>query len=129
MRIKHYSILALISLVIFSCSHDSDSTPVSPIKISFAHADGSKISENECINPNTKYVIKIETNSKFTTKKKVKKLDYTVNGAVYSMTLSNNDIQTNPITLVDGDNFAQIVGSDIKCNLKYTDQGDFKLVE
>ncbi|OXA75334.1 hypothetical protein SAMN05444397_12010 [Flavobacterium aquidurense] len=129
MRIKHYSILALISIFIFSCSHDSDSTPVAPTKISFAHADGSIISENECINPNSKYVIKIETNSKFTSNKKVKKLDYTVNGTVYSMTLSNNDIQTNPINLVDGDNFAQIVGSDSKCNLKYIDQGDFKLVE
>ena len=128
MKIKQYCILIVIVMFFFGCSSDDDHTPVPP-KISFVHADGSKIADNECISPSVKYAIKIEINSIYNKKAKPVRIDYSVNGVLYTMTFSNNGSQINPITLVDGNNMAQIVGSEYKVNLKYIDQGDFKLVE
>jgi hypothetical protein len=45
------------------------------------------------------------------------------------MTFTSSTSQVNPVTLTNGDNAAQIVGSNYKAVLKYIDQGDFELVE
>jgi hypothetical protein len=45
------------------------------------------------------------------------------------MTFTTAASQVNPITLANGDNTAQVVGSNYKAILKYIDQGDFELVE
>ncbi|KIQ14493.1 hypothetical protein RT99_21820 [Flavobacterium sp. MEB061] len=114
-------------IVSFSCSdHESEITIV-PLSISFVHADGSKITENECISPNVKYGIKIETN--YVDQNRPFRVDYSVNGVVYTMTFTVKTSQVNPITLINGNNEAQIVGSNYKAVLKYVDQGDFELVE
>jgi len=127
MKIKQYYILLLVMIVSFSCSdHESEITIV-PLSISFVHADGSKITENECISPNVKYGIKIETN--YVDQNRPFRVDYSVNGVVYTMTFTVKTSQVNPITLINGNNAAQIVGSNYKAVLKYVDQGDFELVE
>jgi len=127
MKIKQYYILLLVMIVSFSCSdHESEITIV-PLSISFVHADGSKITENECISPNVKYGIKIETN--YVDQNRPFRVDYSVNGVVYTMTFTVKTSQVNPITLINGNNAAQIVGSNYKAVLKYIDQGDFELVE
>ncbi|MFH6951050.1 hypothetical protein ACHRV6_21335 [Flavobacterium sp. FlaQc-51] len=127
MKIKQYYILLLVMIVSFSCSdHESEITIV-PLSISFVHADGSKITENECISPNVKYGIKIETN--YVDQNRPFRVDYSVNGVVYTMTFTVKTSQVNPITLINGNNEAQIVGSNYKAVLKYVDQGDFELVE
>ncbi|SHN19466.1 hypothetical protein [Flavobacterium pectinovorum] len=126
MKIKQYSILILVMIVFFGCS-DQDEITISPQSISFVHADGSKIAENECISPNVKYGIKIETN--YVDQNRPFRVDYSVNGVVYTMTFTVKTSQVNPITLINGNNDAQIVGSNYKAVLKYVDQGDFELVE
>ncbi|WP_417940459.1 hypothetical protein [Flavobacterium sp. RS13.1] len=125
MKIKQYYILLFVMIVSFSCSdHEEEITPRS---ISFVHADGSKITENECISPNVKYGIKIETN--LVDSSRPFRVDYSVNGVLYTMTFTSSTSQVNPVTLTNGDNAAQIVGSNYKAVLKYIDQGDFELVE
>ncbi len=126
MKIKQYYILALVMFLFLACS-EHEETPIYTKGISFVHADGSKISENECISPNTKYGIKIETN--FVDINRPFRVDYSVNGVVYTMTFTTATSQVNPITLANGDNTAQVVGSNYKAILKYIDQGDFQLVE
>ena len=126
MKIKQYSILILVMIVFFGCS-DQDEITIRPQSISFVHADGSKITENECISPNVKYGIKIETN--YVDQNRPFRVDYSVNGVVYTMTFTVKTSQVNPITLINGNNAAQIVGSNYKAVLKYVDQGDFELVK
>lgn len=125
-RIKQYYILALVMFLFFSCS-ESEETAIYSKSISFVHADGTKLAENECISPNVKYGIKIETN--FVDINRPFRVDYSVNGTTYTMTFTTSTSQTNPITLVNGNNTAQIVGSNYKAVLKYVDQGDFELIE
>ncbi|MBF4518999.1 hypothetical protein IRZ71_21805 [Flavobacterium sp. ANB] len=127
MKIKQYSILIAVMIVFFGCSHYEDEIVISPQSISFVHADGSKIAENECISPNVKYGIKIETN--YVDVNRPFRVDYSVNGVVYTMTFTVNTSQINPITLTNGDNSAQIIGSNYKAVIKYVEQGDFELVE
>lgn len=126
MKIKQYYILILVMIVSFSCS-DQDETVIVPQSISFVHADGSKIAENECISPSVKYGVKVETN--YVDANRPFRVDYSVNGVVYTMTFTASTFQINPITLTNGENSAQIVGTNYKAILKYIDQGDFELVE
>ncbi|MCP2029851.1 hypothetical protein L1276_005045 [Flavobacterium sp. HSC-32F16] len=126
MKMKQYYILAVVMFLFLSCSEREETTIYSK-SISFVHADGSIISENECISPNVKYGIKIETN--FVDVNRPFRVDYSVNGVAYTMTFTTVNSQVNPVTLVNGDNAAQIIGSNYKAVLKYVDQGDFELVE
>lgn len=126
MKIKQYYILAFVMFLFLACS-DYEERNIYAKSISFVHADGSKLSENECISPNVKYGIKIETN--FSDINRPFRVDYSVNGVVYAMTFTENTSLVNPITLINGNNAAQIVGTDHKAVLKYIEQGDFELVE
>ncbi|MCM0667355.1 hypothetical protein [Flavobacterium tyrosinilyticum] len=109
-----------------SCS-EHEETPIYTKGISFVHADGTKLSENECISPNVKYGIRIETN--FVDINRPFIVDYSVNGTVYTMTFTTSTSLTNPVVLANGNNTAQIIGSNYKAVLKYVDQGDYELVE
>ncbi|MFB9076323.1 hypothetical protein ACFFLS_19370 [Flavobacterium procerum] len=126
MKNKQYYILILVMFVFLGCS-EHEETEIYVQNISFVHADGSKIAENECINPNVKYGIKVETN--FVDVNRPFRVDYSVNGVVYTMTFTINTSQVNPITLTNGENAAQIIGTNYKATLKYVEQGDFELVE
>lgn len=116
-------------MTFFGCSSDDESIKVKPDAITFVYADGTEIVEKECINPSTKYAVKIEINSKGIKKNEPLRVDYSVNGVVYTMTFSSIGSQINPIKLVEGNNVGQIIGTDYKCNLNYIAQGDFELVK
>lgn len=127
MKIKQIYILILVTIVFFGCSDHEDEITIYPQGISFVHADGSEISKNECINPDLKYAVKVKTN--YVDAKRPFRVDYSVNGVVYTMTFTTSISQINPVTLSNGTNSAQIIGSNYKAVLNYVDQGDFELVE
>lgn len=127
MKIKQYYILGFVMFLFFGCLDHEEPIDIYPQSISFVHADGSKIAEGECINPNIKYGIKIQTNH--VDINRPLRVDYSVNGVVYSMTFALNSSEINPVTLINGNNTAQIVGSNHTAVLKYVDQGDFEMVE
>jgi len=129
MKIKLYSIVITLVLVFSSCSKKEEFTIISPANISFVHEDGSKIAIDECINPDGKYAVKIETTSKGSGKYKVVRVDYTINGDLYTMTFLKEGAQINPVTLIDGLNTVQIVESGFTSNINFVKQDDFQLVE
>ena len=129
MKIKTYSILILLLMVLLSCSKDEDFKIISPANISFVHIDGSQIGINECINPNESYGVMIRTTSSGSGKYKVIKVDYTFNGVLRTMTFLLEGTQINPVTLIDGMNTVQIVESGYSSNLYYAEQDPFELVE
>jgi len=126
MKIKQFYILSLVMFLFLACT-EHEETAIYPQNISFVHADGTIIAANECIDPNAKYAIQIQTN--FVDLKRPFRVDYSVNGVMFSMTFTDKATMINPITLSNGNNVAQIIGTDHKATLKYIDQGDFELVE
>ena len=116
-------------MVFLSCSKDEEFTIISPANISFVHENGAEISINECVNPEGKYAVKIETISQGSGKYKVISVDYTVNGVLKTMTFLKEGVQINPVTLIDGMNTIQIVESGFTSNIYFVKQDDFELVE
>lgn len=130
MKIKTYSIFIVLLLLVFlGCSKDEEFTIISPANISFVHENGTEISIDECINPEGKYAVKIETTAQGSGKYKVISVDYTVNGVLKTMTFLKEGSQINPVTLLDGLNTVQIVESGYTSNLNFVAQGEFQLVE
>jgi hypothetical protein len=129
MKIKIYSILITFLMVFLSCSKDEDFRIISPANISFVHENGAEISINECVNPEGKYAVKIETTSQGFGEYKVISVDYTVNGVLKTMTFLKEGAQINPVTLIDGLNTIQIVESGYISNIYFVKQDDFELVE
>ncbi|MFT4804475.1 MAG: hypothetical protein ACI9YE_001679 [Psychroserpens sp.] len=129
MKIKIYSILITFLMVFLSCSKDEDFRIISPANISFVHENGAEISINECVNPEGKYAVKIETTSQGFGEYKVISVDYTVNGVLKTMTFLKEGAQINPVTLIDGLNTIQIVESGYTSNIYFVKQDDFELVE
>jgi hypothetical protein len=129
MKIKIYSILITFLMVFLSCSKDEDFRIILPANISFVHENGAEISINECVNPEGKYAVKIETTSQGFGEYKVISVDYTVNGVLKTMTFLKEGAQINPVTLIDGLNTIQIVESGYTSNIYFVKQDDFELVE
>ena len=129
MKIRHFFILILSILSFVSCSTDDELAEIFPASISFVHLDGSPVVPNECINPDSKYAVKVVTKSNGVSKFQTLRLDYAVNGTTYTMTFSNSGEQIIPVSLIEGTNFVQIVGSKYTNSLVYNSQGNFELVE
>lgn len=129
MKIIIDSILIALLVAFVGCSKEEDFTIISPENISFIHENGTDISINECINPDGKYAVKIETISEGSGKYKVISVDYTVNGVLKTMTFLKEGAQIDPVTLIDGMNTIQIVESGYTSNIYYVKQDDFELVE
>ena len=119
MKTKSYNIIFTLMLLILGCSKSDDSavTPTpdveskviesfDPISISFVHEDGTSISSDECITPNVAYAIQIETKKNSQGNTQISKVEYTINGALFSMSFSQAGIKRNPISLVNGKNIA-----------------------
>ncbi len=128
MKLKIYSILIIIFMLFLGCRKE-EFTIISPINISFVHADGSQILEGECITPDNDYAILIETSSSGVGFVKVLRVDYTFNGALQTMTFLKDGDQINPVTLVSGINTAQIIESETSTSIVFVNQGDFELIE
>ena len=129
MKTKIYTIFIALLLVFISCSKDEEFITISPANISFVHEDGTDIPINECINPDGKYAVKIETKAEGSGTYKVISVDYTINGVLRTMTFLKEGAQINPITLIDGLNTVQIVESGYTSNLNFVAQSEFELVE
>ncbi len=138
MKAKYYYIvIMMIFCFVLGCSKNDDNPaplPVSvesfdPVAIEFVHEDGTTISSTDCITPDEAYAIQITTtkNSKGTTK--VSKIEYTINGALHSMSFSQAGTKRNPIVLVDGRNVAQLAATATIDEVFYTSQGDFEIVD
>lgn len=120
--------MAILFLVLFS-NCKKDEITLSANSINFIHEDGSLITQSECINPNENYAILIETEAEGEGNFKAITIDFTVNGFLHSMTFTRDGIQKIPITIIDGQNTAQIVSTEHSCELFCVVQGDFELVE
>lgn len=129
MKIKIYIIVFTAFLVFSGCSKEDKSIIISPSSISFVHEDGTIIATDECINPDGKYAVKIETTSEGSGEYEVIRVDYTINGDLYTMTFLEEGVQINPVTLLDGENTAQIVESGFTSNINFVKQDEFQLVE
>ncbi len=137
MKTKYYYIMGMCLCFIISCSKNDDATAPPPIEvesfdpvdIKFVHDDGTDIIAGDCISPNEAYAIQITTtrNSNGTTS--VSKVEYTINGALYSMSFSEAGTKRNPITLVDGGNIAELTVTAKADEVFYVIQDDFELVD
>ena len=128
--------------MIFACSNDDDntSTPVvveeekvvesfDPISISFVYEDGISIDSGACISPGLAYAIQIETTKNNAGNTQVSRVEYTINGAVFSMSFAEAGVKRNPITFAEGKNIAELVATAVSTELSLIIQDDFELVE
>ena len=141
MKTLSYYIIFTLMLLTLGCSKSDDSNDTSnpvleikvlesfnPISIIFVHEDGTSILSDECITPNVAYAIQIETSKNSQGNTQVSRVDYTFNGALFSMSFSQAGIKRNPISLVNGKNIAEIATTAISSEITYTIQDDFQLV-
>ena len=142
MNFKSRFIVIAFIILVLGCSSDDDSgattiTPpppevissFDPVSIKFIYEDGSIIEEGECIEPNLAYAIQIETVKNPAGNTTVSQVEYTINGALYSMSFSQAGTKRNPISLADGNNIAQLVTTAISSEIRFVVQDDFTLVE
>jgi len=139
MKIKSLYIVFILTLL--ACSKDDDNTRTivveevkvietfNPISITFVYEDGSSIQSDDCISPDLNYAIQIETTKNNEGNTNVSQIEYTINGALYSMSFSQAGIKRNPIVLVNGKNIAELVSTAVSVELNYTAQDDFELVD
>lgn len=140
---KYLSIIYLVFLVITfqSCSNSDDdggdngphqeeeTISLRATTITYKHGNGTAISNNECLNPEEDYLIEISVQRVGTNEIKPTQIQYTINGALYSMTFTNVGTQTNPVTVVEGVNLAQLVDTGLQDEIHFIFQGDFDLVQ
>ena len=124
----YFSLLLVVSLCV-NCSGDDDFSTFSPKTINFVNSDGTFILENDCVNPNEQYSIAIDVNTVGAGPSQPTQIEYTINGALYSATFTNDGIKEIPITLQEGTNIAQLVNNGVSSTVYITTQDDFELVE
>ncbi|WP_203257046.1 hypothetical protein [Hyunsoonleella ulvae] len=140
---KYFLLSVILMFLSISCSNDDEpvdqgpSAPVTPeiiesfdpIDIRFVYEDGSSIGASECIDPEKTYAIEIETSKNSEGNTDVSKIEYTINGASYSMSFSAAGTKRNPIVFVDGRNIAELVKTAKSIEVMFVKQDDFQLVE
>ena len=137
MKINYDKVLLLVALLFLGCSKNDDDggtqsktvESYEPAAIEFVHEDGSRIQLDECITPDEAYAIEITATKNDEGNTQVSKIEYTINGSLYSMSFSEAGTKRNPITLVDGKNIAQLSATAETDEVFYTSQGDFELVD
>ncbi len=134
MKIKYY-ISTMCLFFVLGCSKNSvdvlppvDVETFDPVEIEFVHDDGTSILAGECISPDAVYAIQIKTTKNSNGTTKVSKIEYTINGVLYSMSFSEAGTKRNPVILVDGRNFAELTSTGESTEISYIEQGDFELV-
>ncbi len=137
MQTKYYYITIIILCFVLGCSKNDDNPappPVTvesfdPVSIEFVHEDGTGITANDCITPEEAYAIQITTTKNNNGNTAVSKIEYTINGAIYSMSFTAAGTKRNPIVLVDGRNVAELSSTGTSSEVNYIEQGDFELVD
>ena len=125
---RSYLYIILFALIFTSCSNDDDVTTFSPKSIKFIHSNGAIIEEGDCIDPSGEYAIVIEVNAVGNGPNIPTKVEFTVNGAVYSTTFTNRVSKSIPIDIKEGGNIAELVKTGISSSIYVTIQDDFVLV-
>ncbi len=140
---KCFLLIIIVTFLSISCSNDDEpvdqgpSAPVTPeviesfdpIDIKFVYEDGSGIGTDECIDPENAYAIEIEVSKNSEGNTDVSKIEYTINGASYSMSFSTAGTKRNPIVFVKGKNIAELVKTAKSTEVVLVEQDDFQLVE
>jgi len=127
MKLKLLSVL-LILVIIGGCSDDTELL-LAESEISFVYEDESKVLESDCIDPNKNYKLLLRVVSNKIGDFKPTKVDYTLNGSLYSITFTSEGSKTIPVNLIEGENIAQIVRSGSESRIHVVSQEDFVLVE
>ena len=126
----------VVASLILGCSkndNDSDVTTQTiesfdPVSIEFVDENGVMVTADDCITPDKFYEVQITTVKNVKGNTDVSKIEYTVNGALYSMSFSQAGTKRNPITLVDGRNIIELVKTSESVEVNYVKQGDFEEV-
>lgn len=134
---KSFFILIALVFAFSSCSSDDDGgdnqqnnggggennssgKTIIPSGIAFVHADGSALAANECINSTTNYALLISSTSTGEGSFKPREVKYTLNGTQYVTTFSTDgNHQLTGITLVDGTNRVEIVGTNFAAEVHF----------
>ena len=132
MKIKIYTFLIICSILFTNCSNDDDAPQTSAIigqSISFVNEDGTVISLFDCINPSENYYVRVKVAAEGPGDLVTSAVRYTFNGAVFSMTFKTLESQTNPVTLREGENIAQLENTGFTARLSYIiTSSEFELV-
>jgi len=136
MKINDYITICMLMLFLGCSKNDDDGGTQSetiesyqPVAIEFVREDGSSISSTDCITPDETYAIQVTTTENSKGNTTVSKIEYTINGALYSMSFSQAGTKRNPIALVDGKNIAELSATATTDEIVYVSQGDFELVD
>ena len=136
MKINDYITICMLMLFLGCSKNDDDGGTQSetiesyqPVAIEFVREDGSSISSTDCITPDETYAIQVTTTENSKGNTTVSKIEYTINGAVFSMSFTEAGAKRNPITFVAGKNIAEIVKTANSTELSFISQDDFELVE
>ena len=140
MRIKPYYIVVI--LMFFACSNDDNNHPApvvvqdekviesfDPISISFVYEDGTAIEAGACLSPGLAYAVEIETTKNNEGNTQVSQVEYTINGALFSVSFSEAGKKRNPIVFMDGRNIAELVKTAVASEVSFIAQDDFEFVE
>ena len=100
-----------------------------PIGIKFVYEDGTEVLDSDCISPNIKYAVQIEVTTNNNRNTKASKIEYTINGSPYSMSFIEEGVKSNPVTLVNGKNIAELVKTAVSTEYTFVEQGEFQLIE
>ncbi|WP_406682779.1 hypothetical protein N1F78_08750 [Seonamhaeicola sp. MEBiC1930] len=129
--------MIVILCIVFGCSkNDDDPVPppvtvesFDPVSIEFVHEDGTSISSTDCITPDEAYAIQITTTKNSNGTTDVSKIEYTINGALHSMSFSEAGTKRNPIVLVDGNNKAELTITATSDEIYFVSQDDFIMLK
>ena len=136
MKLVYKYMAIVVASLILGCSkndNDSDVTTQTiesfdPVSIEFVDENGVMVTADDCITPDKFYEVQITTVKNVKGNTDVSKIEYTVNGALYSMSFSQAGTKRNPITLVDGRNIIELVKTSESVEVNYVKQGDFEEV-
>lgn len=113
MKIKNYNILILVVLLMLflSCSKEDDFQLLDP-EIVFVNVDGTPVLDGDCLDSNKTYALQITLLSNGAGEFKSKEVvEYTINGAVYSVTFTELGTKRIPLNFINGINVAQLIES------------------
>jgi len=118
-------------MCLFSCSKDDGPSQASleASSIAIIKADGTPLDPSSCIDPNERYAVAIKTILNGDGEIQTKRVEYTVNGNLFSMTFTQATTQNNPITLATGTTTVQLVESGTSDTITLIAPSEFVIVE
>lgn len=100
-----------------------------PTSIKFVYEDGTEIQSDACLSPDVAYAVQIEAQKNNAGTTQVSKIEYTVNGATFSMSFAAAGTKRNPIVFVNGINSVELVKTAESKEVFFLEQKEFQLVE